>query len=183
MTAPWTQTFAYFAYAVAIVFAIVNWVGEVAKDQLYSRAADGRLDERWLELAHWLAQYLRTFVFTGGLLALAGLLLAAVSSGEPADVVSSHRAYLLRLAAIAVAALCLSYVGHGDMSKLYIHYVAAIVCVWALWMAVAGWNALSNGMAVAGPALWWLGLVLVLLVILRLILLLFFISPDSPYQF
>ena len=183
MTAPWTQTFSYLAYAVAIALALVNWVGEVVKDQLYSRAADGQLDERWLELAHWLAQYLRTFVFTGGVLALVGLLLAAVPAGEPAEVVSSHRAYLLRLAALAVAALCLSYVGHGDLSKLYIHYVALIVCVWALWKTLAGWNALSIGVAVAGPALWWLGLVLVSLVILRLILLLFFISPDSPYQF
>jgi hypothetical protein len=37
--------------------------------------------------------------------------------------------------------------------------------------------------AVAGPVLWWLGLVVILLLVLRLIALLFFVSPDSPHQF
>ncbi|WP_340118741.1 hypothetical protein [Pelagibius sp. 7325] len=183
MTVPWTQTYAYLAYVVAVMLAVVNWLGEALADRLYARSADGQLDDRWLEFAHWLAQYLRYFTFTGVLLALVAMLLAAFSAGEPAAVIQSHRGYLLRLSAIVVAALCLSYVGHGDLSRYYIDLAAAVACVWALWVAVAGWRALAGGVAVAGPALWWLGLVLLLLIVVRLIALIFFVSPDSPHQF
>lgn len=183
MPAHWTQTYAYLAYVAAVVLTVVNWFGEVLKNQLYERAADGRLDERWLEFAHWLAQYLRHFTFTGIFLTLLGFLLAAFSAGESAEVAQSHRGFLLRLSAIVLATLCLSYVGHGDLSKYHIDLVAAAACVWALWVGIAGWRALAGGVAVAGPVLWWLGLVVILLLVLRLIALLFFVSPDSPHQF
>lgn len=183
MPAHWTQTYAYLAYVMAVVLAVVNWLGELLKNQLYERSADGRLDEHWLEFAHWLAQYLRHFTFTGILLTLLGLLLAAFSAAESAEMAQSHRGFLLRLCAIVLATLCLSYVGHGDLSKYHIDIVAAAACVWALWVGIAGWRALAGGVVVAGPALWWLGLVVILLLVLRLIALLFFVSPDSPHQF
>lgn len=183
MTAAWTQTYAYLGYTLAVVLAIVNWLGEALAERLYAASADGPPDARWLEFAHWLAQYLRYFTVTGALLALIAMLLAALSAGEPAAVVQAHRGYLLRLSAIVLAALCLSYLGHGDLSKYYLHLVAAAACVWALWAAAGGWRALAGGVAVTGPALWWLGLVILLLVVLRLIALIFFVSPDSPGQF
>ncbi len=182
MTTPWTLTYAYLAYTLAALLAVVNWVGEVVKGQLYDRTADGRLNESWLELAHWLAQYLRFFIIAGWLLTLAGLLFAAVSAGQPAEA-ASHKSYLLRLAAVVFAALCLSYVGHGDLSRYHVDLVAAVFCAWALWVIFAGWTALAGAPVASGPAFWWLGLAVVALLILRLIALIFFVSPDSPGQF
>ncbi|MEO3429548.1 hypothetical protein AAFN88_11855 [Pelagibius sp. CAU 1746] len=183
MSTPWTLIYAYLAYGLAVLLAVVSWLGGRLQGALYGRAGDGRLDEIWLELAHWLAQYLRFFTIAGGVLTLCGLILAALSSGEPAEVTASHRGYLLRFAAIAFAALCLGYVGQGDLSKYYLDLAAAVLCGWALWVIVAGARALAGGAAVAGPALWWLGLVVVLLLFVRLVVLLFFVSPDNPNQF
>lgn len=183
MTTFWVPTYAYLSYALAILLAIVAWLGALIQHQLYHRVGDGRLDESWLELAHWLAQNLRFFSIAGGLLTLVGLLLAVLTSGEPADVTSAHKSYLLRLAAITFAGLCLGYIGSGDLSRYHLDLLALVVCGWALWGAVAGWRALAGGVAVAAPALWWLGLVFVLLVIARFIVLFFFVSSDSPHQF
>jgi hypothetical protein len=183
MSTPWTLIYAYLAYGLSIVLAIVSWLGGKLQHALYERVGDGRIDESWLELAHWLAQYLRFFTIAGGLLTLIGLLLAAFSSGEPAEITASHKSFLLRFAVIAFAALCLSYVGQGDLGKYYVGLAAAVVCGWGLWVLIAGGRALAGGAVVAAPALWWLGLVIVLLLIARVIALVFFVSSDSPHQF
>ncbi|GAB4365817.1 MAG: hypothetical protein Kow00114_23280 [Kiloniellaceae bacterium] len=179
MTVPWTLTYAYLASTLAVVLAVVTWLGDFLAGRLYAGGAEGR----WLEFAHWLAQYLRFFTITGVLLALAALLLAAVSGGEPAALVQAHRGYLLRLSALVLAALCLSAIGHGDLSRYHVDLIALAACAWALWVAAAGWRALAAGVAVGGPALWWIGLVVLALILVRLIALLFFVSPDSPGQF
>ncbi len=183
MSTPWTLIYAYLAYGLSIVLAIVSWLGGNLQHALYKRVGDGRLDESWLELAHWLAQYLRFLTIAGGLLTLIGLLLAALSSGGPAEVTASHKSYLLRFAVIAFAALSLTYVGQGDLSKYYVDLVGATICVWGLWVLTAGGRALAGGAVVTAPALWWLGLIIVLLLIARVIVLVFFVSSDSPHQF
>jgi hypothetical protein len=186
MTTPWTLTYAYLAYALAVALAVVHWIGEVVKKRLYDAVADCSIDGGWLEAAHWLAQYLRTFIVAGWLLTVAGLLFAFLSAGGPAETASqvgSHKGYLLRLAAIVFAALCLSYVGHGDLSRYHLHLVAALVCGWAVLETFAGWRLLARGAAVDGPGWWWVGLVVVALLIVRLVALIFFVSPDSPGQF
>lgn len=183
MSTPWTLIYAYLAYGLSIVLATVSWLGGNLQHALYQRVGDGRLDENWLELAPWLAQYLRFFTIAGGLLTLIGLLLAAFSSGEPAEVTASHKSYLLRFAVIAFAALCLAYVGQGDLGKYYVGLAAVAVCAWGLWVLIAGGRALAGGAVVAAPALWWLGLIIVLLLIARVIVLVFFVSSDSPHQF
>ncbi len=183
MSTPWTLIYAYLAYGLSIVLAIVSWLGGTLQSALYRRVGDGRLGEDWLELAHWLAQYLRFFTIAGGLIALIGLLLAAISSGEPAEVAASHKSYLLRFVVIAFAALSLSYVGQGDLGKYYVDLAAAVVCGWGLWIIVAGGRALAGAAVVTAPALWWLGLVIVVLLVVRVIALVFFVSSDSPHQF
>jgi len=183
MATPWTLNYAYLAYTLAAVFAVVNWVGEVVKQRLYDGVADCRIDESWLALAHWLAQYLRHFIVAGGLLTLAGLLLAAFSASGGAEAAASHRGYLLRLAAVVCAALCLSLVGHGDLARYHLDLLAAVFCAAALWLVFVGWLALAGGSGVTGPAFWWLGLVVLLLLVVRLVALVFFVSPDSPGQF
>ena len=117
------------------------------------------------------------------MLTLIGLLVAMLTSGEPAEVTGAHKSYLLRLAGITFAALCLGYIGSGDLSRYHLDLVALAVCGWAFWGAIAGWRALTGGVAAAAPALWWLGLLVVLLIVLRAVVLFFFVSPDSPHQF
>jgi hypothetical protein len=183
MSTPWTLTSAYLAYGLSIVLAVVSWLGGNLQHALYKRVGDGRLDEGWLELAHWLAQYLRFFTIAGGLLTLTGLLLAALSSGEPAEVTASHKSLLLRCAVIVFAALCLAYVGQGDLGKYYVGLAAVAISAWGLWVLIAGGRALAAGAVATAPALWWLGLLIVLLLIARVVVLFFFVSSDSPHQF
>jgi hypothetical protein len=99
--------------------------------------------------------------------AAAAFVLAALPAGESASelqsqVVQSHKAYLLRCAPVVLGFIVLVSMP-WDLHAAGEEVGSIVFCAWSLWVLVTGWRALSSGIAVSGPAFWWVALVALLL--------------------
>jgi uncharacterized membrane protein len=167
MTSSWTVVVSYFGYAAALALGLLCWLGDLASSQIYGRVGDQRLDESWLGSAHWLAENLAYVVMVSLACAAAAFVLAALPVGESAtelqsQAAQSHRSYLLRCLPVVLGFLVLVSMP-WDLHAEGQQVGAAVFGVWSLWVLVTGWRALSSGVAVSGPAFWWVALVALLL--------------------
>jgi hypothetical protein len=180
----WTVTFSYLGYAAALIVGALCWFGALAQTLIYRRIEVGLLEPAWREVGFWLARNLRYAVAAGLVCALLAFVAAVLPAAESTPAAQSqlaqaHKAYQLRFGAIALCFLGLVYLSGGRMGEFDAEIAAVAVFGWAVWCLVLGWLAFAGAAPVAGPAVWWLALIVDLLALAAFAAIMLLFSRSS----
>ncbi|HMA15054.1 MAG: hypothetical protein ACM35H_05790 [Bacteroidota bacterium] len=177
-----TVTLSYLGYAVALALSAAAWLAALFDHVVYGRAEEGLLDERWRDIAWTVGRQaepaLALAAACGGLAFLAALP-ALFQAGEAAPVAQAHRVYQMKSAAILVCVIGLVALGRVRMGEWDADIAAVAVFAWGAWVVIAGWLAYGGGVAVAGPAGWWLAAGAAVLAVVGIGLLMFLIWLEG----
>lgn len=182
MLPAWTVTLSYVGYAVALALSAAAWLAALFDHVVYGRAEQGLLDERWRDIAWTVGRQaepaLALAAVCGGLAFFAALP-ALFQAGEAAPVAQAHRVYQMKSAAVLVCVIGLVALGRVRMGEFDADIAAVAVFAWGVWVVIAGWLAYGGGLAVEGPAAWWLAAGAAVLAVAGIGLLMFLIWLEG----
>jgi uncharacterized membrane protein len=159
MVPAWTVSLSYLGSGVMLALGAAIWLSALFETLVYDRVEMGRLGQGWLTFSQALTRHLDIALWAAVACAAAAFVLAALPAGDAAPVAKAHKAYQLKYGAIAVGFLVLADLARVRMGAFDADIGSVVLFAWSLWVVIAGWRAFAGGVAVAGPALWWLALV------------------------
>lgn len=151
-------TASYAAHAGVLALMAGCWLAVLGETSIYARIEAGTLDASWRDVAHAIARNGEPVVLAAVLAVAAAFLLAQWGSRSERPLERAHRAYLRRVAPIALLLIGLVQLTRGRMGAHDVEIVAVLVFAWGAWAVAAGWRAHRRGRPVTGPAGWQLAL-------------------------